>query len=162
PRMPQAVAPLAVRRKNGPSPSFAHAVAPIAVSVGHTPIEVTTRPSAWLARGDVLLFLMPDCRGGCSLGGRTRRLVAVTAQGVDVRHAHIPASHRAGSTVPFIRCLRFVPLARVTRVFVRVDIGLCIGRRHADDHRQNAQSTDQSVLHQLTSLWTRKCHTFYW
>src|SRR5262249_26113515 len=159
--MPQAVEPLTVRRRNGPSPSFAHAVAAIAVSVAHAPIEVTTRPNVWLARCD-LLFLVPDRRGSRRLGGRTRRLVAVTAQGVDVRDAHIAASHRAGSTVPFIRCLRSVPLARVTRVFVRVDIGLCICRRHTDDHRQNAQSTDQSVLHQLTSLWTRKCHTFYW
>src|SRR5262249_62339314 len=34
-----------------------------------------------------------------------------------------------------------------------VDIGLCIRRRHADDHRQNAQATDQNLLHQSSSLW---------
>src|SRR5215831_20388268 len=101
--MPQAVAPLTVRRRNGPSPSFAHAVAPIAVSVGHAPIEVTMRPSAWLARCD-LLFLVPDRRSSRSLRrGWARLLVAVAAQGVDVNDAHIAAFIRAGSTVPFIR-----------------------------------------------------------
>ena len=161
-RMPQAVAPLTVRKGNGPSPSFAHAVAPIGVSVGHAPIEVTTRPRAWLARRD-LLFLVPYRRSSRSLRrGRAWLLEAVTAQGVNMNDAHIAALVRAGSTVPLIRCLRSVPLAHISRIDVRVDIGLGIGRRHADDHRQNAQPTDQSVLHQLTSLWTRKCHTFYW
>src|SRR5262249_48256916 len=141
-----------------------HAVAPIAVSVGHAPIEVTMRPSAWLARCD-LLFLVPDRRSSRSLRrGWARLLVAVAAQGVDVNDAHIAALIRAGCAVPFIGCISrgSVSLARVTGVFVRIDIGLCICRRHADDHRQNTQPTDQSVLHQLTSLWTRKCHTFYW
>ena len=32
-----------------------------------------------------------------------RRLETITAQGVDVGHAHIAASIRAGSGVPFIR-----------------------------------------------------------
>src|ERR1700730_9327558 len=137
---------------------------PDAVSFAHTPIKVTTRQSAWLARCDPLFFLMPYRRGGRSLRGRTRRLVARIAQGGDVGDAHIAAPIRAGSAVPFIRCISrgSVPLARITRVFVRVDIGLRIGRRHADDHRQNAQPTDQSTLHHFTSLWTRTCHTFYW
>src|SRR6516162_4417503 len=78
-RMPQAVAPLTVRKGNGPSPSFAHAVAPIGVSVGHAPIEVMTRPNVWLARCD-LLFLVPYRRmqpqpspgPGMAFGSRNR------------------------------------------------------------------------------------------
>jgi hypothetical protein len=39
-RMPQAVAPLTVRKGNGPSPSFALGVAPIALNVAHASLKV--------------------------------------------------------------------------------------------------------------------------
>src|SRR6266404_4278006 len=153
-RMPQAVAllkraltELGARRR------------PDAVSFAHAPIKVTTRQSAWLARCD---FLSLGLRGGRSLlWGRARLLVAVTAHGVGVLDAHSAAFIRAGSAVPLPRLISVGP-RRITGVDVRIDIGLGIGRRHADDHRQNAQATDQSALHQFTSLWTRTCHNLYW
>src|SRR5262249_6883028 len=147
-----------LRSKNdtGPSPRFAPAVAPIALNVGRAPGKARTAFAS--APCDLFLAL----RGSRSLGGRARLLVAVTAHGVDVLDAHIAASIRAGSAVPLPRCLRSVPLGHVTGVDVRIDVGLGIGRRHADDHRQSAQPTEQSMLHHFTSLWARKCHTFYW
>src|SRR6516164_2212792 len=106
---------------------------------------------------------MPYRRSSRSLlRGRARLLEAVTAQGVDVGHAHIAALVRAGSTVPFIRCLRSVPLAPITGVFVRIDIGLCAGSLHSRDQSQSTKASNQSALHHSTSLWTRTCHNFYW
>src|SRR5262249_13013034 len=53
----------------------------------------------------------------------TRRLISVATQGVGVGHAHIAASHRAGSGVPFIRLGRVVRFAPITEVLVGLDIG---------------------------------------
>ena len=74
---------------------------------------MTTRQSAWLARCHLLFFLVPYRRGGRSLGGRTRRLVAVTAHGIDVGDAHIAALIRAGCAVPLVVSRGSVPLARL-------------------------------------------------
>jgi hypothetical protein len=49
--------------------------------------------------------------------------------------------------MPFPRLLRSVPLGRIPRVDIRIDVGLCIRRRHSGDHCQSAQATDQSELH---------------
>src|SRR5260370_40200792 len=109
-RMPQAVAllkraltELGARRR------------PDAVSFAHAPIKVTTRQSAWLARCD---FLSLGLRGGRSLPGRTRRLVAVTAHGVGEGDAHIATPIRAGSAGPLPRRLRSVGPRRITVVDV--------------------------------------------
>src|SRR5439155_17059211 len=119
-RMPQAVALLTVRKGNGPSRSFAPAVAPMRLASLTHPFKVTTRQSAWLARCD---FLSLGLRGGRSLRGRAWRLVAVTAIHIDVGDTHTAAFIRAGSGMPFPR-LRSVGPRRITRVDVRVDIGL--------------------------------------
>src|SRR5262245_42836076 len=76
-------------------------------------------------------------------------------------NAHVAAFVGAGSAMPFPR-LRSVPLAHIARVDIRIDVGLCIRRRHSGDDCQSAQATDQSELHYLTSLSTKNCHSFYW
>src|SRR5262245_42926400 len=98
----------------------------------------------------------------CLLRRRARRLVAVAAIEIGMGDAHSAALIWAGPGVPVPRCLRSVRPGNITRVDVRVDIGLRIRRLYPDDHRQNAQATDQNLLHQSSSLSTRKCHTFYW
>src|SRR5215831_11734877 len=120
------------------------------------------RPSPGLPGCHVLL--PPGRRCGCALGRRTRLLDAIAASGVHVFYAHATSSHWAGSSVPFIRCIsrRAVPLARITWVLVRVDIRLRVSSLHSQDQSQNAQASDQSTLHQTSSLSTNKCHSFYW
>src|ERR1700747_3595227 len=99
----------------------------------------------------------PRCRGaprGCrSLRGRAILHETVTAIDVDIDHALTAAANRTNTSGPFPRCLRSVPLGRIIRVNVGVDIGLCICRLYPDDHRQGAQATDQSALHDFL-LWT--------
>jgi len=99
----------------------------------------------------------PRCRGsprGCrSLRGRAILHKTVTAIDVDIDHALIAAANWTNTGVPFPRCLRSVPLGRIIRVDVRVDIGLCIRRLYPDDHRQDAEASDQSALHDFL-LWT--------
>src|SRR5262249_6549619 len=149
-------------RERGTAPrELAKAAASIAVDVGRVLVSRDDAdPALGSARCDLLLVLL---RGSRRLrGGRARRLVAVTAIEVDVGQTHVASLIRAGTRVPLPRCRLSVPLGRITRVDVRVDIGLRIRRRHADDQRQSAQPTDQSTLHQSSSLSTRKCHTFYW
>src|SRR5262249_36977124 len=74
-------------------------------------------------------------RGFRSLRGWAILQKAVTATGVDIDHALIAAANRTNAGVPFPRWLRPVPLGRIIRVDVRVDIGLCIRRLYPDDHR---------------------------
>src|SRR5262245_41023353 len=90
---------------------------------------------------------------------RAWRLKAVTTINIRVGEAHVASSIRAGTRVPFPRCLGSVPLGRITGVDVRVDIGLRERRRHADDHGQTTQATDQSELHQLSSFSTNNRHS---
>src|SRR6516165_11887945 len=92
-------------------------------------------------------------RGFRSLRGWAILQKAVTATGVDIDHALIAAANRTNAGVPFPRCRRPVPLGRILRVDVRVDIGLCIRRLYPDDHRQDAEASDQSALHDFL-LWT--------
>src|SRR5262245_3875593 len=152
-RMPQAVYPGSSAQKGTAPHELAKAAASIAVNVGRA---LFSRDDADPALGSARYRPFLALRGSRSLRGRARRLVAVTAIEVDVGDAHPASLIRAGAGVPF------VGPGRITGVDVWIDIGLCIGRRHADDHRQNAQPSDQSALHQFTSLSTNKCHTFYW
>src|SRR5262245_60387501 len=148
-------------RERGTAPrELAKAAASIAVDVGRALVSRDDAdPALGSARCDLLFLAL---RGSRRLRGRARRLEAVTAIEVDVGQAHVASLIRAGTGMPFPRGLRSVPLGRITGVDVRVDVGLRIRRRHADDQRQNAQATDQSALHQTSSLSTKKCHTFYW
>src|SRR5947209_11766264 len=145
------------REKGTATRELAKAAASIAVDVGRGLISRDDAdPALGSARCDLLFLAL---RGSRSLRrSRARPLVAVTATDIGVGDAHGAALIRAGTGVPFPWCRRSVPLGNVTRVDVRVDIGLCIRRRYADDHRENAQATDQSTLHQRSSLSTRKCH----
>src|SRR2546429_3311673 len=95
---------------------------------------------------------------------RACRLIAITTINIRVGDAHgaTCAFTRTRTRVPLPGCLRSVPLGRITRVDVRVDIGLGIRRRHSDNHGQTAQATDQGELHQLSSFSTNKRHSFYW
>src|SRR5215467_3663674 len=86
-------------------------------------------------------------RGCRSLRGRAVLQKAVTTTGVDIDHALIAAPSRTNTGVPFPLWLRPVPLGRIIRVDVRVDIGLCIRRLYPDDHRYDAEASDQSALH---------------
>src|SRR5215472_660889 len=148
-------------RERGTAPrELAKAAASIAVDVGRVLVSrEDADPALGSARCDLLFLAL---RGSRRLRGRARRLVAVTAIEVGVGQAHVASLIRAGTRVPLPWGLRSVRPGRITAVDVRVDVGLRIRRRHADDHRQNAQPTDQSLLHHSSSLWTRKCHTFYW
>jgi hypothetical protein len=91
----------------------------------------------------------PSPRRGRSLPLRSRAILheTVTATAVDIGYALIAAANRTWTGVPFPRCPRSVLLGRIIRVNVRVDIGLRIRRLDPDDHRQGAQATDQSALH---------------
>src|SRR5262245_16644363 len=100
-------------------------------------------------------LLLPRRGGGCTLRCRARRLVAVTATEVDVGDAHIAAFIRPRTGMPLIWS------ARIARILVRVDIGLCVGSLHSHDQSQNTQASDQSALHHTSSLSTSKCHSFY-
>src|SRR5262249_17236524 len=159
-RMPQAVYYGVIRAKEEwPLASLRKPQLPLQSTSAACSLAGTTRPRALgSARCRPLLAL----RGSRSLrGGRARLLEAVAAIDVDMAQTHVASPLRAGTGMPFPRGLRSVRPGRITAVDVRVDIGLCIGRRHADDHRQNAQATDQSALHQNSSLSPRKSHTFY-
>src|SRR5262245_27156087 len=149
-------------REKGSAPrALAKAAASIAVDVGRALVSrEDAEPALGSARCDLLFLAL--LRGSRRLRGRACRLVAVTATDIGVGHAHPASFIRAGTRVPFPRGLRSVRPGRITAVDVRVDVGLRIRRRHADDQRQNAQPTDQSLLHHSSSLSTRKCHTFYW
>jgi hypothetical protein len=105
---------------------------------------------------------LPSRGSGRALWGRAWRLVAITPQRVYMRHAHTASFIRTGSPMPLPRCRRSVPLARITRVEVRIDIGLCVGSLHSHEQSENTQASDQSALHQTSSLSTSKCHSFYW
>src|SRR5215831_18346374 len=91
-------------------------------------------------------------RGCRSLRGRAILHKTVTAIDVDIDHALTAAANRTNTGVPFPRCLCSVPLGRIIRADVRVDIGLCIRRLYPDDHRQDAEASDQSALHDFL-LW---------
>src|SRR5262249_39755214 len=77
-------------------------------------------------------------RGCRSLRGWAILHKTVTAIDVDIDHALSAAANRTNTGVPFPRCPRAVRLGRITRVDVRVDIGLCIRRCYPDDHRHDA------------------------
>src|SRR6516225_10889284 len=91
-------------------------------------------------------------RGCRSLRGWAILHKTVTAIDVDIDHALFAAANRTNTGVPFPGCLRPVPLGRIIRVDVRVDIGLCIRRLYPDDHRQDAEASDQSALHDCLLL----------
>ena len=97
--------------------------------------------------------------GRSNLRGWTRRLESIPAQGIGVGNAHVAAFVGARSAMPFPR-LRSVPLGRIPRVNIRIDVGLCTRRRHSCDDCQSAQATDQSKLHQLTSLFDTELPQF--
>src|SRR5215467_1396579 len=91
----------------------------------------------------------------CTLWGWAILHIAVTAIDIDIGHALIAAANRTGTRVPLPRSLRSVRPGRITRINVRVDIGLCIRRLRRGDHCQNAQAADESVLRDFL-LWTRR------
>jgi len=92
--------------------------------------------------------------GGCSsLWGRARLLEAVGARGVHVGDAHVASLHGAGAGVPVPPPLGRPACPGCYRVDVRVDIGLCIRRRHPDSWSQNAHARDdQSAFHRFLLL----------
>src|SRR5262249_26102583 len=75
---------------------------------------------------------LSSAAGGPFSGGWAILHIAVTPIDIDVGYALIAAANRAGTGMPFPWCPRSVPLGRITRVEVRVDIGLCIRRHHPD------------------------------
>src|SRR5262249_55837305 len=114
-------------REKGTAPrELAKAAASIAVDVGRVLMSRDDAdPALRSARCDLLFLAL---RGSRSLRGRACRLVAVTAIEVGVGHAHTASLIRAGTGVPLPWCPRSVLLGRISRVDVRVDIGLRIRR----------------------------------
>src|SRR5262249_61454348 len=86
--------------------------------------------------------------------GRAILHVTVAATGIDIGDARHAAANRTWSGLPVPWLLRRGGAA-VGRVEVGVDLGLCIRRLYPDDHCQDAQAADESVLHDFL-LWTRR------
>src|SRR5260370_34399204 len=84
-------------------------------------------------------------RGCRSLWSRAWLHEAVAAIDINVGHTVAAPFHRTRTGVPFPWCRRSVALGRITRVEVRVDIGLCIRPPHAGDHLPKAQATHQEL-----------------
>ena len=95
---------------------------------------------------------------GCLLRRRAWRLVAVTATEVDVGDAHPASFIRAGTRVPLPRCLRSVRPGNITRVDVRVDIGLRIRRRHADPTPKRSTHRSKHASSELLPLDKKMPH----
>src|SRR5258708_30909608 len=87
-------------------------------------------------------------RRGRSPPLRSRAILheTVTAIDVDIGHALTAAANRADAGGPFPRCLRPVPLGRIIRVNLRVDIGFRISLLYPHAYFQSAQGTHSNWL----------------
>src|SRR5262249_9280494 len=97
----------------------------------------------------------PDLATGGVAGGRSSispgGMISDSLGVIAFLYAPIATANRAGTGMPFPRCLRSVRPGRITGVDVRVDIGLCIGRHHPGGLSQKAPACDSeySAFHRL-------------